>query len=234
MCTRRDNPSLSCLRAGCPCTRNCSVFYFVRRFGIFIYTSDNRSHIPPPGSRFERLVPDRDTMERYVCGVCGHIYYRNPKIVADPWLSVTIASCCAAVRPSRERFWDLACGIAGGACDAPGRRVPRSVGRIEIALILWEDIPWTELAFPGVAWTSNHYRDTKDLAYSRPGQSRLAGVRFFLVILMFHQERHLRHGEQEDQRHHAPDLEIHPDVGGEVAPDDLVHDCEHEKENTVT
>jgi hypothetical protein len=84
----------------------------VRRFGIFIYTSDNRSHIPPPGSRFKRLVPDRDTMERYVCGVGGHIYYRNPKIVADPWLSVTIASCCAAVRPSRERFWDPACGIA--------------------------------------------------------------------------------------------------------------------------
>src|ERR1700760_449395 len=38
-------------------------------------------HPPPPGPRFERRVPEGDTMERYVCGDCGHIYYTNPKIV---------------------------------------------------------------------------------------------------------------------------------------------------------
>ncbi len=33
---------------------------------------------------------------------------------------------------------------------------------LEVALFAWEDIPWTELAFPSVAWALNHYRETKD------------------------------------------------------------------------
>ena len=44
----------------------------------------------------------------------------------------------------------------------------------------------------------------------------------FLFALMAHQEWRLRQREQEDQGDDAPDLEIHPDVGGEIAPHDLV------------
>jgi len=34
---------------------------------------------------------------------------------------------------------------------------------LEVALFAWEEIPWTELAFPSVHWALHHYRKTKDL-----------------------------------------------------------------------
>jgi ADP-ribose pyrophosphatase YjhB (NUDIX family) len=40
---------------------------------------------------------------------------------------------------------------------------------LEVALFAWEDIPWTELAFPSGTWALNHYRVTKDLAVFAPG-----------------------------------------------------------------
>jgi choline-glycine betaine transporter len=40
---------------------------------------------------------------------------------------------------------------------------------LEVHLFSWEDIPWTELAFPSVAWALEHYRATKDLAVFAPG-----------------------------------------------------------------
>lgn len=30
---------------------------------------------------------------------------------------------------------------------------------LEVALFAWDDIPWSELAFPSVGWAINHYRD---------------------------------------------------------------------------
>ena len=39
---------------------------------------------------------------------------------------------------------------------------------LEVALFAWEDIPWTELAFPSVTWALNHYRETKDQAVFAP------------------------------------------------------------------
>lgn len=39
---------------------------------------------------------------------------------------------------------------------------------LEIALFAWEEIPWTELAFPSVVWALNHYRETKDLQVFAP------------------------------------------------------------------
>jgi ADP-ribose pyrophosphatase YjhB (NUDIX family) len=40
---------------------------------------------------------------------------------------------------------------------------------LAVELFVWEDIPWTELAFPSVTWALNHYRETKDLAVFAPG-----------------------------------------------------------------
>jgi ADP-ribose pyrophosphatase YjhB (NUDIX family) len=32
----------------------------------------------------------------------------------------------------------------------------------EVALVAWEDIPWTELAFPSVQWALHHYKETRN------------------------------------------------------------------------
>lgn len=40
---------------------------------------------------------------------------------------------------------------------------------LEVRLFSWEDIPWTELAFPSVTWALERYRETKDLAVFAPG-----------------------------------------------------------------
>ena len=40
---------------------------------------------------------------------------------------------------------------------------------LEVKLFAWEDIPWTELAFPSVLWALSRYRETKDLAVFAPG-----------------------------------------------------------------
>jgi ADP-ribose pyrophosphatase YjhB (NUDIX family) len=66
---------------------------------------------PPPGPRFVRRVPDGDTMERYVCGDCGHIYYANPKIVVGSVVTFgdRILMCRRAIEP-RRGFWTLPAG----------------------------------------------------------------------------------------------------------------------------
>src|SRR5262249_19047955 len=40
---------------------------------------------------------------------------------------------------------------------------------LEVRLFAWEDIPWTEFAFPSVTWALKHYHATKDLAVFVPG-----------------------------------------------------------------
>jgi hypothetical protein len=40
---------------------------------------------------------------------------------------------------------------------------------LEVKLFAWEDIPWTELAFPSVHWALERYRETKDLPEFAPG-----------------------------------------------------------------
>lgn len=40
---------------------------------------------------------------------------------------------------------------------------------LEVKLFAWEDIPWTELAFPSVGWALNHYHQTKDQVVFAPG-----------------------------------------------------------------
>jgi ADP-ribose pyrophosphatase YjhB (NUDIX family) len=44
---------------------------------------------------------------------------------------------------------------------------------LEVRLFAWDEIPWSELAFPSVVWALKHYSETKDLAvfapFSNPG-----------------------------------------------------------------
>ncbi len=173
--------------------------------------NDDRTQFPsPPGPRFQRRVPDGDTMERYVCGDCGHIYYSNPKIVVG---SVVIENgkvllCRRAIEP-RKGFWTLPAGFLeehetpedGARREAKEEAdceivldallavysVPRisqvqlmyrgrlktphfapGTESLEVALFAWEDIPWTELAFPSVKWALDHFRQTADLTVFAP------------------------------------------------------------------
>jgi ADP-ribose pyrophosphatase YjhB (NUDIX family) len=67
---------------------------------------------PPPMPHFVRSVPDGDTMERYVCGDCGHIYYTNPKIVVGSVVTFEdkFLLCRRAIDP-RRGFWTLPAGF---------------------------------------------------------------------------------------------------------------------------
>ena len=49
---------------------------------------------------------------------------------------------------------------------------------LEVKLFAWNDIPWTELAFPSVKWALGHYRDTRHNSvfapFSNPAQQQPA------------------------------------------------------------
>jgi len=67
---------------------------------------------PPPGPHFERRVPEGDSVERYVCGRCGHIHYSNPKIVVGSVVVYdrNILLCRRAIEP-RKTYWTLPAGF---------------------------------------------------------------------------------------------------------------------------
>jgi ADP-ribose pyrophosphatase YjhB (NUDIX family) len=149
-------------------------------------------------------VPQGDTLERYVCNDCGHVYYTNPKIVVGSVVAHEgrILLCRRAIEP-RKGFWTLPAGFLEEK-ETPEEGARReameeanadivleallavySVARIsqvqlmyrahlanpafsagaesqEVALFRWEDIPWTELAFPSVQWALEHFSQSKD------------------------------------------------------------------------
>lgn len=159
---------------------------------------------PPPNARFVRRVPDGDTLERYVCGDCGHIAYANPKIVVGSVVTWRdqILMCRRAIEP-RKGFWTLPAGyLEEHETPEEGARreareeaeceivldallavysIPRlsqvqlmyrahlekekfgaGAESLETALFSWDDIPWTEIAFPSVHWALKHWHETKD------------------------------------------------------------------------
>ncbi len=66
---------------------------------------------PGVGPHFVRRIPDGDTMERDVCGHCGHISYANPKIVVGSVVvhENRILLCRRAIEP-RKNYWTLPAG----------------------------------------------------------------------------------------------------------------------------
>ncbi|MBL6853294.1 MAG: NUDIX hydrolase [Alphaproteobacteria bacterium] len=164
----------------------------------------NRPIPPPPSARFVRRVPEGDTMERYVCGDCGHIAYANPKIVVGSVVTWRdkVLMCRRAIEP-RRGFWTLPAGyLEEHETPEEGARreareeaeceivldallavysIPRlsqvqlmyrarmaeekfaaGAESLEVRLFAWEDIPWTEIAFPSVHWALKHWRETRD------------------------------------------------------------------------
>jgi ADP-ribose pyrophosphatase YjhB (NUDIX family) len=74
-------------------------------------TNDKISETPGLVPQFVRRVPEGDTMERDVCGRCGHISYSNPKIVVGSVVvhENRILLCRRAIEP-RKNYWTLPAG----------------------------------------------------------------------------------------------------------------------------
>lgn len=60
---------------------------------------------------FSLSVPDGDTRERMVCSACGHVDYRNPRIVVGSVVAQgeRVLLCRRAIEP-RSGFWTLPAG----------------------------------------------------------------------------------------------------------------------------
>ena len=62
--------------------------------------------------KITRQVPPGDTLARYVCTVCGHIHYQNPKVVTGcivTW-DEKILLCKRAIEP-RSGYWTIPAGF---------------------------------------------------------------------------------------------------------------------------
>jgi ADP-ribose pyrophosphatase YjhB (NUDIX family) len=161
------------------------------------------TELPGLTPHFVRRVPDGDTMERDVCGRCGHISYANPKIVVGSVVvhDNRILLCRRAIEP-RKNYWTLPAGYleehetpeAGARREALEEAcadisldlllavysIPRisqvqlmyraslaapnyaaGAESLEVRLFDWDDIPWTEIAFPSARWALEHYRQSR-------------------------------------------------------------------------
>jgi ADP-ribose pyrophosphatase YjhB (NUDIX family) len=82
-------------------------------------------------------VPPGDTLPRHVCGACGAIHYRNPRLVvgALPIWNEKILLCRRAIEP-RHGFWTLPSGFmenAESVADAALRETrEEACARIEL------------------------------------------------------------------------------------------------------
>jgi ADP-ribose pyrophosphatase YjhB (NUDIX family) len=100
--------------------------------------SDRSKYDPPaPGPGFARRVPQGDSVERYVCGQCGHIHYSNPKIVVGSVVvhDRNILLCRRAIEP-RKNFWTLPAGFLEEheTPEDGARREAREEAMCEIAI----------------------------------------------------------------------------------------------------
>lgn len=119
------------------------AFRTARKLGRIVPAMSQSKHtVPPPPSNspephFTRRVPEGDTMERLVCGQCGHIAYSNPKIVVGSVVvqDERILLCRRAIDP-RKGFWTLPAGFLEEheTPEAGARREAREEAQAEIAL----------------------------------------------------------------------------------------------------
>ncbi|WP_027351891.1 NUDIX hydrolase [Halotalea alkalilenta] len=68
------------------------------------------------GARVERMVPEGDDRERYVCPNCATVHYQNPRIVAGTLINAgsRVLLCRRAITP-RRGYWTLPAGFMENA-----------------------------------------------------------------------------------------------------------------------
>lgn len=92
---------------------------------------------PIKPSRFVRLIPDGDNLERDVCGDCGFVHYVNPKIVAGSVVrhEGLFLLCKRAIEP-RAGFWTLPAGFmeCGESAEDAARREAREEANADIVI----------------------------------------------------------------------------------------------------
>ncbi len=86
---------------------------------------------------FVQRIPDGDTHERLVCAACGHIDYRNPKIVVGSVVGHAgrVLLCRRAIEP-RRGFWTLPAGYLelGETAEEGAKREAMEEAEADIAL----------------------------------------------------------------------------------------------------
>lgn len=89
------------------------------------------------GPNFRKAVPAGEDRERDVCGHCGFIDYKNPKIVVGSVLSFEgrILLCRRAIEP-RKGFWTIPAGYLelGEAVEDGARREAYEEARVRAIL----------------------------------------------------------------------------------------------------
>lgn len=92
---------------------------------------------PRAGAHFRKATPDGDDRERDVCGHCGFIDYRNPKVVVGSVLSFggAVLLCRRAIDP-RRGFWTLPAGYLepGESIEEGAKREAWEEARVRPAL----------------------------------------------------------------------------------------------------
>lgn len=88
-------------------------------------------------SRFQRLVPPGDGLERDVCSTCGYVHYVNPKIVTGSIVrhDGRILICRRAISP-RVNFWTLPAGFMelGETVEQAAMREAREEANADIVI----------------------------------------------------------------------------------------------------
>lgn len=92
---------------------------------------------PPNGPHFRKETPAGDERERDVCGHCGFIDYRNPRIVVGSVLSFEgkILLCRRAIDP-RKGYWTIPAGYLeiGESLEDGARREAFEEARVRVRL----------------------------------------------------------------------------------------------------
>lgn len=95
-------------------------------------------YCPDCGAACEERVPDDDFLPRAVCTACGHVHYRNPKVVVG--CIVTAASgelllCRRDIEPARGR-WTFPAGYleCGESCPEGAARETREESEADVEI----------------------------------------------------------------------------------------------------
>ena len=135
------------------------------------------SEDPPTGPHFRKETPAGYDRERDVCGYCGFIDYRNPKIVVGSVLSFEgrILLCRRAIDP-RKGYWTLPAGYLeiGETVEDGARREAYEEARVRADL----DQVLAVYSVPRISQVQIMFRGTLKTADFAPGPESL-DVRLF-------------------------------------------------------